>query len=136
MSYYTLYGVKQIIKCWKKWRGLFYIYIYIYIYIHILLTFYSCCSWLYGWVEYKRTKIKVRSNPHTVSNIIYLYIYKELLSKMKVCTHHGHKATDWTTVQSRFGLVPGRAKRFLAAPEHPDALWDHSSFCRIVPGIK
>jgi hypothetical protein len=54
--------------------------------IYILWTFYSCCGWLYGWVQYKRTKKIVRSNPHNVSNIIYsyLYIYKELLSKMKV----------------------------------------------------
>jgi len=60
------------------------IYIYIYIYIYILWAFYSCSGWLYGLVEYKRTKKKVRFNPHNVSIIIYLYIHKELLSMMKV----------------------------------------------------
>jgi len=42
----------------------------IYMCAYIFWTFYNCCGWFYGWVEYKRPKKKARSNPHNLSNII------------------------------------------------------------------
>jgi len=63
MSYYTLYGVKQIIKCLNKWRGLGYIYIYIYIYIYSLgiLQLLWLALWI-GRIQENEEKSKIQSS--------------------------------------------------------------------------
>jgi hypothetical protein len=86
-----------------------------------------------GRIQEKKEKSKIR--PHNVSNVIYLYMYKEHLNKMRVTVLTIVPKLRTGQLRNR-GLFPGGAMRFLAAPEHPDRLWCHSYFYRMAPGIK